>query len=259
MKRKIIAIILSSALLFSGCSIFVDVDTPKSSELGQEYSFYQNSVSEIRTKMSVTPEEADEIFIVLTDCGMSNGIDNIIADSTKDNSFSVWSSASQYVVTLSGSSVESVSLNGSLLYPATSDSEAKKSTQDTENELTDSEVTKELKKSIEYYNNTICTSLPLYAKDKDKEKVVELLTEAIDVLDTDVDKYLQYMDDERLSDDVRTACQDVKTAFYGVSETALKPTLEIMNGNTDIETPDYGDIVTNAQTMYIDKAEKLIE
>ncbi|MDO5305602.1 MAG: hypothetical protein Q4E87_08525, partial [bacterium] len=117
----------------------------------------------------------------------------------------------------------------------------------------------ELKQSIEYYNNTVCTTIPLYAKKEDKEKVTELLTEAIETLDTDVDKYLQYMNDENLSENVRNACQNLKTAFYGVSETALKPMLEIMNGNTEIEAPDYGNIVIDAQTMYVDKAQELID
>jgi len=43
------------------------------------------------------------------------------------------------------------------------------------------------------------------------------------------------------------------------SSDLLKPTLEIMNGNTEIEAPDYGNIVIDAQTMYVDEAEKLID
>lgn len=259
MKRKSLFAALAVTLLLSGCGATVDLNTPKSAELKQEYSFYQNSVDKIRTVMKVTPEEADDIFIILTDCGIDSEINYIYVKSDEDNSFSVWSSASEYVTTLSGASVESVTLNGSVLYPAAAASETEESVQETESALTDREVIKELKQSIEYYNNTVCTTLPLYAKKEDKEKVTELLTEAIAALDADVDKYLQYMDDENLSEDVRTACQYLKTAFYGVSETALKPTLEIMNGNTEIEAPDYGNIVIDAQTMYVDEAEKLID
>lgn len=257
MKRKSLFATLVVALLLSGCGATVDLNTPKSAELKQEYSFYQNSVDKIRTEMKVTPEEADEIFIILTDCGMDNEINYVYVKSAEDNSFSVWSSGSEYVTTLSGTSVDTISLNGSVLYPAAAAVE--ESVQETESVLTDREVIKELKQSIEYYNNTVCTTLPLYAKKEDKEKVIELLTEAIATLDTDVDKYLQYMDNDSLSEDVRQACQYLKTGFYGVSETALKPTLEIMNGNTEIEAPDYGNIVIDAQTMYVDEAEKLID
>lgn len=257
MKRKSLFAALAVSLLLSGCGATVDLNTPKSAELKQEYSFYQNSVDKIRTEMKVTPEEADEIFIILTGCGMDNEINYVYVKSAEDNSFSVWSSGSEYVTTLSGTSVDTISLNGSVLYPAAAAVE--ESVQETESVLTDREVIKDLKQSIEYYNNTVCTTLPLYAKKEDKEKVIELLTEAIATLDADVDKYLQYMDNDSLSEDVRQACQYLKTGFYGVSETALKPTLEIMNGNTEIEAPDYGNIVIDAQTMYVDEAEKLID
>lgn len=257
MKRKSLFAALAVTLLLSGCGATVDLNTPKSAELKQEYSFYQNSVDKIRTEMKVTPEEADEIFIILTDCGMDNEINYVYVKSAEDNSFSVWSSGSEYVTTLSGTSVDTISLNGSVLYPAAAAVE--ESVQETESVLTDREVIKELKQSIEYYNNTVCTTLPLYAKKEDKEKVIELLTKAIATLDADVDKYLQYMGNDSLSKDVRQACQYLKTGFYGVSETALKPTLEIMNGNTEIEAPDYGNIVIDAQTMYVDEAEKLID
>lgn len=257
MKRKSLFATLAVTLLLSGCGATVDLNTPKSAELKQEYSFYQNSVDKIRTEMKVTPEEADEIFIILTDCGMDNEINYVYVKSAEDNSFSVWSSGSEYVTTLSGTSVDTISLNGSVLYPAAAAVE--ESVQEAESVLTDREVIKELKQSIEYYNNTVCTTLPLYAKKEDKEKVIELLTEAIATLDADVDKYLQYMDNDSLSEDVRQACQYLKTGFYVVSETALKPMLEIMNGNTEIEAPDYGNIVIDAQTMYVDEAEKLID
>ena len=258
MKRKTFPVILAAALLLSGCGATVDLNTPKSAELKQEYSYYQNSVDKIRTEMKVTPEEADDIFIVLTDCGVDSEINYVIQKPSTDNCFSVWSSGSEYVTTLSGTAVESVSLNGSVLYPA-SIADTETPPQEVSPEPTDKVVKKELKQSIEYYNNTVCTTIPLYAKKEDKEKVTELLVEAIETLDTDVDKYLQYMNDENLSENVRNACQNLKTAFYGVSETALKPMLEIMNGNTEIEAPDYGSIVIDAQTMYVDKVQELID
>ena len=77
MKRKSLFAALAVTLLLSGCGATVDLNTPKSAELKQEYSFYQNSVDKIRTVMKVTPEEADDIFIILTDCGIDSEINYI--------------------------------------------------------------------------------------------------------------------------------------------------------------------------------------
>lgn len=257
---KKLCFIAALLLCFSLCScgVLVDTNTPKSAELSEKYSFYENSVVSIRGGCNVSPEEADEIFLVLVnDCG----IDKEVTVTPYANApYSVKCGTKTLSMTLDGSCVSEVFDGENRIYPAAAaTSQTEESAQETECALTDHEVVKELKQSIEYYNNTVCTTLPLYARKNDKEKVTELLTEAIATLDADVDKYLQYMVDENLSEDVRTACQCLKTAFYGVSETALKPTLEIMNGNTEIEAPDYGNIVIDAQTMYVDEAKKLID
>lgn len=262
--------ILTLCFMLCSCGIFVDTNTPKSEELSKKYNFYETSVTSIRTTCNVTPEEADEIFLVLVnDCGVDG---SIFVTSHVNGPYSVKCGTKTLSMTLDGSTISEVFDGKKQIFPTTADDtsipegnnapieseDLAHSTSEEENVLTDRDVIKELKQSIEYYNSTVCTTLPLYAKKEDKEKVTELLTEAIATLDSDTDKYLQYMNNENLSDNVRQACQYLKTGFYGVSETALKPTLEIMNGNTEIEVPDYGTIVIDAQTMYIDESKKLI-
>jgi len=255
MRARISAVVLSAILFLSGCSsAFVDLNTPKSSELKEKYSFYQKSVDNIRTTMKVTPEEADEIFTIMCDSGVSNEMNYVTANS--DGTFAVWSSGDKYTVTLDNAAVDTVISGGKTLYPA--QEETSGTVLANETKLTDKQVKKELKSSIEYYNDTVTSIIPLYAKKEDKEKVKSYLEEAINRLDGDCDKYLQYMNDENLSSDVQEACQNVKTAFYGISETVLKPTLGVINGDTSIDAPDYGTMVIDAQTMYLDKAKELI-
>lgn len=269
-RPLIISLIIILCFILCSCGIFVDTNTPKSEELSKKYSFYETSVTSIRTTCNVTPEEADEIFLVLVnDCSVDK---NISVTSHVNAPYSVKYGTTMLSMTLDGNTVSEVSNGKDQIFPAksvdTSISEEKSTltksedmidnTSDAE-KLMDRDVIKELKQSIEYYNNTVCITLPLYAKKEDKEKVTELLTEAISRLDSDTDKYLEYMNNENLSDNVRQACQNLKTGFYGVSETALKPTLEIINGNTEIEAPDYGTIVIDAQTMYINESKKLID
>lgn len=110
-------VVLSLSLLLTGCGALVDLDTPKSAELKQEYSYYQKSVDNIRTTMKVTPEEADEIFLTMLDCGVSSEINFVSTKSSKDSSFSVWSAGTEYIVSLSGSSVDTVFIGKDQLYP----------------------------------------------------------------------------------------------------------------------------------------------
>jgi hypothetical protein len=122
MKRKLFAITLAAALLLSGCgSVFVDLDTPKSSELKEEYDFYQKSVDNIRTTMKVTPEEADEIFIILCNSGVSDEM-NYVTDNN-DGTFSVWSSGDKYIVTLDGAVVDTIVSGKKTLYPVQEENE----------------------------------------------------------------------------------------------------------------------------------------
>lgn len=47
------------------------VSKTKSDELKEQYSFYEKTVKEICNQMKVTQEQADEIFIILVDCGLN--------------------------------------------------------------------------------------------------------------------------------------------------------------------------------------------
>lgn len=131
---------------------------------------------------------------------------------------------------------------------------------ETENiQLKEYDIKQEIKASIKYYKDVVTTELPRLAEKGNSEDVIAKMEEAISRLDSDTDKYLTYMDDETLSEDVRKACENVKTAFYGVSSTVLKPTLAIIKGESSDEAPDYGTMVIDAETNYLDSAEKLIK
>ena len=195
--KKLCAIAIASVLSLSmtACGVFVDLDTPKSSELKEEYSYYQSSVDNIRNTTHVEPEQADDIFILLVENGVDADINNVYATAGKENSYSMWSAGKEYVVTLDNSVVDTISIGGSVIYPEPEEMEAA-TTEAPEVVLTDKTVKKELQSSIDYYNDTVTSIIPVYAKKEDKEKVVEYLTEAIERLDSDCDKYLEYMNDD---------------------------------------------------------------
>ena len=75
MKRILLLLSVLLCLSLCSCGVFVDTDTPKSAELSNEYDFYENSVASIRGACNVSPEEADEIFIILVNnCGVDKEI-----------------------------------------------------------------------------------------------------------------------------------------------------------------------------------------
>lgn len=115
MKRKLFAITLAAMLLLSGCGGSAPASTEKSAELSKQYDYYTKSVSNIQKYMEVDPEQADEIFLVMTDCGVSSEINHI--SSRKDNVFATWSSGTEYTVTLENSTISTVYLDKDQLYP----------------------------------------------------------------------------------------------------------------------------------------------
>lgn len=115
MKRKLFALTLAAALLLSGCSGSTPATTEKSTELSKQYDYYTKSVSNIQKYMEVDPEQADEIFLVMTDCGVSSEINHI--SSRKDNTFATWSSGTEYTVTLENGTVSTVYLDKDQFYP----------------------------------------------------------------------------------------------------------------------------------------------
>ena len=251
MRRTLgILLSLSLALLITGCNIFVDLDTPKSEELKETYDFYEKSVNTIRTKMNISPEEADEAFITLVENGLDREIGGIIKSSQNDSTYNVTFFSKSLKVMLNNNSISEIYENDLMVYPTKEVAEI---------EITDKTVKKELISSIEYYDNIILNKIPSYSKNKDSENIIKYLEESISRLDSDTDKYLEYMDNDNLSEDTRTACQNVKTAFYGVSSTVLKPMLDIFKGVESDGTPEYGVITVDAQTLYLDAALKLIK
>lgn len=79
--KKFLSLAAAVALVasLSGCGgdVLVDLDTPKSQELSSQYEFYPDSMNTIRADMQITPEQADEVFIVLVGCGLNEKIASI--------------------------------------------------------------------------------------------------------------------------------------------------------------------------------------
>ena len=148
------------ALPLAACGgLFVDLDTSKSVELKEQYDFYGDSVNNIRTSMGITPEQADEVFIVLADCGLNQRITNIIDN--KDSSYNVWYGSDYLVTTINNGVVEKVNQNLDELYP----------TKKLHNYLMDSELKE---KSIRNDNGTVVGT---YAYISVSNKVLSELTE----------------------------------------------------------------------------------
>lgn len=107
MKKICSVAILILCLSLCSCGTSADANTPKSAELSEKYDFYKESVKSIRNGCHVTPEEADEIFLILVDkCGMTDLINNVYEQ--YDGSFSISTSEKNYTVTLENSVVSTV-------------------------------------------------------------------------------------------------------------------------------------------------------
>lgn len=115
-KKCLISILLiSGILLLTSCnSVLVDLDTPKSEELSSKYTYYSDSMNTIRGKMGITPEQADEVFIVLSSCGLDSKISSI---SGKDGSYTVWWGANSLDVKIDNGVVSEISSGKDILYP----------------------------------------------------------------------------------------------------------------------------------------------
>lgn len=117
--KKIIVFLFASLLVVSmtACGALVDLDTPKSADLKTEYVYYEKSVSNIRNTMEVSPEESDEIFLILLDCGVEDEINYVYVKSADDGTYSAWSAGKEYVVALDGATVSSVYFGKDQLFP----------------------------------------------------------------------------------------------------------------------------------------------
>lgn len=115
--KRFLALIVAAllAVSLSGCGdTLVDLDTPKSEELTAQYDFYPDSMNTIRADMQITPEQADEVFIVLTSCGLNEKIASIFENS---GVYTVNYGGNSLDVTLSDGVVESVYSDRDMLYP----------------------------------------------------------------------------------------------------------------------------------------------
>lgn len=126
MKNKFIILSLSMAFLLTGCS---SSTSEKYTELSAQYEYYQESIKNIQKNMEVDAAQADDIFLTLVDCGISDTINYVFKNN--DNTFTVWSSGEKYSVVLENCVVSSVFSDGFpesvLLYPKIADSENKDS------------------------------------------------------------------------------------------------------------------------------------
>lgn len=80
MKRRLLSFAIAAGLILSltGCGgVLVDYNTPKSEELSAQYDFYSDSQRELSSGMAVTPEQADEVFLVLVSCGMDGKVSSV--------------------------------------------------------------------------------------------------------------------------------------------------------------------------------------
>jgi len=115
--KKFALLCVGVILVFSmaGCGATVDLNTPKSEQLSKQYDFYGDSMNSIRSTMSITPEQADEVFIILTQCGLDGKITNITGG--KDSSYNVWYGSNSFAVEMKDGSVSKVTKNLDELYP----------------------------------------------------------------------------------------------------------------------------------------------
>lgn len=118
MKKRLLSLAVAAALAFglTGC---VDTNTPKSAELSEQYDFYTDSVTKIRTGMNITPEQADEVFLVLVSCGMDNKVFNVNRKQGDDGhcEVSVLGAWKSFDVYYTDGVVDRVERDGKELYP----------------------------------------------------------------------------------------------------------------------------------------------
>lgn len=119
--KKLFVLLAASVLSFSltACGgALVDLNTPKSAELSSQYDFYGDSMNDIRSSMGITPEQADEVFISLTSCGLDGKVTKISEQKAGDIPyFQVWQGGTSYDVYLQDGAVEKIMQGKDTLYP----------------------------------------------------------------------------------------------------------------------------------------------
>ena len=119
--KKLCSLILAAGLILSlaACGAVVDYDTPKSEELSAAYDFYTDSQRSLASGMAITPEQADEVFIVLVSCGMDSKVSNVTRKQGDDGHCTVntVTSFTAYDVYYTDGVVDRVEKGGKELYP----------------------------------------------------------------------------------------------------------------------------------------------
>lgn len=109
--KKVLSLVLAAALAasLSACGgALVDLDTPKSEELTAQYDFYPDAMNTIRADMKITPEQADEVFIILTSCGLDGKITSI---SESNGAYTVYYGGSSLDVAAKGEDLKKARAN----------------------------------------------------------------------------------------------------------------------------------------------------
>ena len=119
MKRFLFFVLLAALVLsLAACGgAVVDYDTPKSGELSAAYDFYRDSQSSLASGMAITPEQADDVFLVLISCGMDSKVSNVTRKQGDDGHCTVSSGFSTYDVYYTNGVVDRVEKGGKELYP----------------------------------------------------------------------------------------------------------------------------------------------
>lgn len=119
MKRFLFFVLLAVLVLsLAACGgAVVDYDTPKSGELSAAYDFYRDSQSSLASGMAITPEQADDVFLVLISCGMDSKVSNVARKQGDDGHCTVSSGFSTYDVYYTNGVVDRVDKGGETLYP----------------------------------------------------------------------------------------------------------------------------------------------
>lgn len=105
MKDKTVFIVLLFCfLLLTGCGS--SPSSKKSAELSEKYDYYAKSISQLRTIKDSTPDQLDDIFLILVDCGMDSEITAVNEKFGSDSpTYNVWSDGTDYTVILDSENV----------------------------------------------------------------------------------------------------------------------------------------------------------
>ena len=117
--KQLLSLVLAFGLIFSlaACGVLVSYDTPKSEELSAAYDFYSDSQRSLASGMAITPEQADDVFMVLVSCGMNGKVSDVTRKWGDDGHCTVTADFSKYDVYYTDGVVDRVEKSGKELYP----------------------------------------------------------------------------------------------------------------------------------------------